>query len=72
MTTAPLSYAHPLSAVVASARAELGSVAGTPVWSMPPEELGSTLVSVTELAAQVAQLQLRLLAQAERVRVGRR
>jgi hypothetical protein len=37
---------------------------------MPPEELGSTLVSVTELAAQVMGLQLRLLARAERVGVG--
>jgi hypothetical protein len=70
MTTAPHSYAHPVSSVVASVRGELGSVAGTPVWSMPPEELGSTLVAVTELAAQVAQLQLRLLAQAERVGIG--
>jgi hypothetical protein len=70
MTTAPASYVHPVSAVVASVRAELGSVGGTPVWSVPPEELGSTLVSVTELAAQVTQLQLRLLDQAERVGVG--
>jgi hypothetical protein len=37
---------------------------------MPPTELGATLVEVTRLAAQVAQLQLRLLAQAERVQVG--
>ena len=59
-----------MSAVVASVRAELASVTGTPVWSMQSEELGSTLVEVTRLAAQVAQLQLRLLAQAERMQVG--
>jgi len=59
-----------VSAVVASVRAELASVTGTPVWSMQSEELGSTLVEVTRLAAQVAQLQLRLLAQAERMQVG--
>jgi hypothetical protein len=70
MTAAPLSSSHPVSTVVASVRAELGSVVVTPVWSMPPEELGSTLVEVTRLAAQVAQLQLRLLAQAERMEVG--
>ncbi len=70
MTTAPLSFSHPVSAVVVSVRAELGSVTGTPVWSMSSEELGSTLVEVTRLLAQVAQLQLRLLAQAERVEVG--
>jgi hypothetical protein len=69
MTAAPL-FSHPVSSVVASVRAELGSVAGTRVWSMPPEELGSTLVEVTRLQAQVSQLQLRLLAQAERVGVG--
>ena len=37
---------------------------------MPPDEVGSTLVEVTRLQAQVTQLQLRLLAQAERVGVG--
>jgi hypothetical protein len=70
MTAVPFSSSHPVSAVVASVRAELGSVVGTPVWSMPPEELGSTLVEVTRLQAQVTQLQLRLLAQAERVVLG--
>jgi hypothetical protein len=70
MTIAPTSHAHPVSAVVASVRAELGSVAGTPIWSMQSEELGSTLVEVTRLQAQVDQLQLRLLAQASRMDVG--
>ena len=50
MTAAALS-SHPVSAVVASVRAELGSVTGTPAWSMPPEEVGATLVEVTRLAA---------------------
>jgi hypothetical protein len=48
----------------------LGLVAGTPVWSMNPAETGGALVAVTQLAAQVARLQMRLLAHAERVEVG--
>jgi hypothetical protein len=68
--TAELDPTHPVAAAVATVRAELGSVAGTPVWSMNPTETGDTLVAVTELAAQVAQLQMRLLAHAERVEVG--
>ena len=61
---------HPVAAAVAAVRAELGSVAGTPAWSMSPAETGDVLVAVTRLAAQVAQLQMRLLAHAERVEVG--
>jgi hypothetical protein len=68
--TAELDPTHPVAAAVAAVRAELGSVAGTPVWSMNASETGDTLVAVTELAAQVAQLQMRLLAHAERVEVG--
>ena len=68
--TAELDPTHPVAAAVAAVRAELGSVAGTPVWSMSASEAGESLVAVTQLAAQVAQLQMRLLAHAERVEVG--
>jgi len=69
MTAAALP-SHPVAATVARVREEVRAVARTPVWSMPPAELGEVLVAVTRLAAQVAQLQLRLLAQAERSGVG--
>jgi len=55
---------------VARVREDVRAVAETPVWSMVPGELGEVLVAVTRLAAQVAQLQMRLLAQAERSGVG--
>ncbi len=61
---------HPVATTVASVRRELRSVAETPVWSMSPSEAGVALVEVTRLVAQVAQLQLRLLAHAARVEVG--
>ncbi len=66
----PSHPAHPVATVVASVRAELRSVSGTPVWSMTAAETGSALVEVTRLKAQVAQLELRLLSHAERVEVG--
>jgi hypothetical protein len=68
--TAELDPTHPVAAAVASVRAELGSVAGTPVWSMNPAETGKALVAVTRLEAQLAQVKMRLLAHAERVEVG--
>jgi len=69
MTAAPLP-SHPVTETVARVREDVRAVAQTPVWSMPPGELGEVLVSVTHLAAQVAQLQMRLLAQAEPSGVG--
>ena len=66
----PRHPAHPVATVVAGVRTELRSVAQTPVWSMTPAETGDALVEVTRLAAQVAQLQRRLLAHADRVQVG--
>ena len=70
MPAAALDPTHPVATAVASVRAELGSVAETPVWSMTPAETGGALVEVTRLVAQVGQLQLRLLAHADRVDVG--
>ena len=70
MTAAELSPSHPVAAEVASARAGLGAVAGTPLWSMNAAETGAALVEVTRLLAQVAQCQLRLPAHAKTVCVG--
>ena len=70
MTAAALEPTHPVATVVASVRAELRSVVGTPVWSMTAAETGDALVEVTRLEAQVAQLKMRLLSHAERVDVG--
>ncbi|MGH3348261.1 MAG: hypothetical protein ACRDO4_14880, partial [Nocardioides sp.] len=73
MTTAALDPnppGHPVGTAVASVRAELRSVAETPVWSMSASETGDALVAVTRLEAQVAQLKLRLLGHAEHVQVG--
>ena len=69
MTAAPLP-SHPVTETVAWVREDVRAVAETPVWSMPPGELGEVLVAVTRLAAQVAQLLMRLLVQAERSGVG--
>ncbi len=66
----PTHLVHPVAAVVAQVRGELGSVSGTPVWSMSPAEAGDALVAVTRLEAQLAQLKMRLLAHGERVEVG--
>ncbi len=68
--TAELDPTHPVAAAVAAVRAELGSVSGTPVWSMNASETGDALVAVTRLEAQLAQLKMRLLAHGERVEVG--
>ena len=51
--TAELDPTHPVAAAVAAVRAELGSVSGTPVWSMNASETGDALVAVT-LAAGLA------------------
>lgn len=61
---------HPVTRTVSSARAGLREVAERPVWSMDAATTGAALVEVTRLAAQVAQLQMRLLAYGERLGVG--
>ena len=70
MTALAFHSRHPVTTVVAGVRGELREAARTPVWSMGPGEAGAALIEVTRLAAQVEQLQLRLLAHAERVQVG--
>ncbi|WP_432476949.1 DUF222 domain-containing protein [Nocardioides sp. GXQ0305] len=70
MTAQAFDSRHPVTTAVARVRDDLREVARTPVWSMGPGEAGLALVEVTRLAAQVAQLQMRLLAHADRVQVG--
>ena len=61
---------HPVAATIAGARRNLRDLALRPLWSMDARETGEALVEVTRLAAQVSQLQLALLHQAEVVEVG--
>src|SRR4051812_4742312 len=68
--TATAQRPHRVATAVTSARSLLGSVAGESVWSMDPDETTSTLEKLTALAAQVAELQARVLAHADRTEVA--
>ncbi|MEJ7832768.1 MAG: DUF222 domain-containing protein [Nocardioides sp.] len=61
---------HPISAAVARMRTEIGGVAEQPAWSLGAEETRATVVELTRLAAQVAELELRVVAHAEQIKVG--
>lgn len=63
-------HPHRVSTVVADARSELSALAEVPVWSMDPIETTATLKELTALAAQVAELQTRLLVHADRLQVA--
>ncbi|GGF46151.1 HNH endonuclease [Marmoricola endophyticus] len=56
---------HPVSAAIAAAQVALGEVAQSPVWSLPGAEIAADLGRLAVLAAQVAELELRLVFQAE-------
>ena len=58
---------HPVTRAVGGARAQLAEVTGTPLWSMGAEETEATIGEVNALAAQVAELQARLLTHASEV-----
>ncbi|CUR57275.1 HNH nuclease (fragment) [metagenome] len=60
---------HVVTRAVGSLRASLSGLAEVPLWSMGAAETATTLVEVTRLAAQVAELELRVAAHAERVGV---
>ncbi|WP_435747529.1 DUF222 domain-containing protein [Nocardioides sp. SYSU DS0663] len=60
---------HPVSRAVARLRAELDGLAEVPLFGLGPGETGATLVELTRLAAQVAELELRVAAHAEEVGV---
>ena len=69
--TAIANHPHRVSSAVAGARAELSSVADAPVWSMDPAETTATLGELKALAeAQVAELEARLLAHADRLQIA--
>ena len=55
---------------MASTRADLDDLADVSLWSMTREEAASTLLELTRLRAQVAELELRVARHAETVEVG--
>ncbi len=67
--TAMVHHPHRVASAVADARTSLASVAGVPVWSMDAGETTATLQDLTALAAQVAELQARMLAHADRAEI---
>lgn len=56
---------HPIGAAVLSSRAALAAVVDHPTWALGGHETHDLLVQVTALAAQVSEVQARLLAHAE-------
>ncbi|WP_435746516.1 DUF222 domain-containing protein [Nocardioides sp. SYSU DS0663] len=60
---------HPVSRAVARLREELDGLAEVPLFGLGPGETGATLVELTRLAAQVAELELRVAAHAGEVGV---
>src|SRR4051812_16061512 len=61
---------HRISVATAQMRAAAASVAGASVWSMDAAETAATLVSLTRLEAQVAELKARVAAHADNHHVG--
>ena len=61
---------HRVAVFVASTHADLIGLVEVPVWSMNAQETASTLVGLTRLRAQVAELELRVLAHARATEVG--
>ena len=58
---------HPVTRALAGARDQLHSVAEVPIWSMDPTETTATIHELNALAAQVAELQARVLHHADRI-----
>ncbi len=58
---------HPVTRAVAEVRVHLGAVTGTPVWSMSPAQTTTALAEVQAARAQLAELEARLLAHADRI-----
>ncbi|WP_435743067.1 DUF222 domain-containing protein [Nocardioides sp. SYSU DS0663] len=63
---------HPVSRAVARLRSELDALAEVPLFGMDAEETGAALVQLTRLAAQVAELELRVAAHAGEIGVEQR
>jgi hypothetical protein len=64
--TAIANHPHRVTSAVADARTSLASVNDVPLWSMDPDETTATIDRLASLAAQVAELQTRLLSHADR------
>ncbi|MGD9957809.1 DUF222 domain-containing protein [Nocardioides sp.] len=60
---------HVVTRVVDELSADVSGLVGVSLWSMDAAETASTLVALTRLSAQVAELELRVAAHAERIRV---
>jgi hypothetical protein len=65
--TAVAHQPHPVTRVVTGVRDQLSSVAGVPVWSMDPAETTTAIGDVQSAKAQLAELEARLLAHADRI-----
>ncbi|MGI8645269.1 MAG: HNH endonuclease signature motif containing protein, partial [Nocardioides sp.] len=61
---------HRVAATVTSLRTDLDELRGASLWSMDAHEAGATLVELTRLGAQVAELTMRVARHAESVDVG--
>ncbi len=70
--TAMVHHPHRVASAVADARASLASVAGVPVWSMDAGETTATLADIVAAKAQLAELEARLLAHADRADIPAR
>src|SRR3954469_14314627 len=68
--TAMATPRHQVSAAVARMREAADAVTDASVWSMDPAQTKATLVEVTRLEAQVAELKLRVAAHAGELRLG--
>jgi Domain of unknown function (DUF222) len=69
--TAMATPRHRVSVAVAHAHAEIDAVADASVWSMTPEETTATLVEITRLESQLAELKLRVVDHADADTVDR-
>ena len=61
---------HPVTRALAGVRDQLSDVVGMPVWSMDATETTATLAEVQSAKAQLAELEARLLAHADRIDVA--
>src|SRR4051812_13742171 len=68
--TATAQHPHRVTSAIADARASIGSVSETALWSMDPTETAATLLELKALAAQVAELQARALLRADQCEVA--
>jgi hypothetical protein len=67
--TAIAHHPHRVSTAVTHARTALAGVAEVPVWSMDAGETTTILADLCALAAQVAELEARVLSHADRIEI---